>query len=154
MAFSKYLLFLTIFYYVFISVFSGSAHCFLWKQTEGPLCYYTLCLTRAQGFGEWLVSFSLEIKRHILSPLHKHVAIRGTYKLSVVVTMLCVLSQTKSTLLPTGSAVSMLRSLFQDTHVQVSLHCPFVALLIYISVKVLHCILLVCQKKVDALTSY
>uniref|UniRef100_A0A8C5B099 MMS19 nucleotide excision repair protein n=1 Tax=Gadus morhua TaxID=8049 RepID=A0A8C5B099_GADMO len=29
-------------------------------------------------------------------------------------------------LLPAGSAVSMLRSLFQDTHVQVSLHCPFV----------------------------
>uniref|UniRef100_A0A8C5FMU4 MMS19 nucleotide excision repair protein n=1 Tax=Gadus morhua TaxID=8049 RepID=A0A8C5FMU4_GADMO len=42
-------------------------------------------------------------------------------------------------LLPAGSAVSMLRSLFQDTHVQVSLHCPFVALLIYTSFELFTC---------------
>lgn len=87
---------------------SGSSYSFLWEQTEGPLCRHLVSPTGARSTGQRLPrplcylcpSYILFIEVHNITNIY-------------------VVLQSKCKMLPPGSAVSMLRSLFQDVHVQV-----------------------------------
>lgn len=43
---------------------SGSAHCFLWKPSKGPLCRHITCFTGAQSTGECLCVMEQQHFKH------------------------------------------------------------------------------------------
>lgn len=108
---------------------SGSAPCLLWKPPKGPLCHHTTCFTGTPGVGESGLDFlSWQYPQHpvrrkrTLANHKKLQRSKRSYYLCVRVSF-----QTKCQTLPPGSAVSMLRSLFQDVHVQVRLTCAYIS---------------------------
>lgn len=106
---------------------SGSADCFLWKSAERPLRCHTGCVTGAQSSGEcFYAAFvyqkpPLWVQTDFLCMQTSFTFSSFPHLMSAANTCIfpSIVSQTKCATLPPGSAVAMLRALFQDVHVQV-----------------------------------
>lgn len=105
---------------------SGSADCILRKSPERPLRRHAACVTRAQSSGECF--YTVLVRQNPLSDQTNCLHVENSFSFIWCqrITPLSfppTVSQTKCAALPPGSAVSMLRALFQDVHVQVGAEC-------------------------------